>query len=76
VGFRYTCQSLARGFEVAGSVRNLPDGRVELVAEGEDCELDAFLKAIQIEMHSYIRGVSLESEPPEGECLAGFSIHH
>ena len=35
VGFRFTCQSLARGFEVAGYVRNLPDGRVELVAEGE-----------------------------------------
>ena len=35
VGFRFTCQSLARGFDVAGYVRNLADGRVELVAEGE-----------------------------------------
>jgi len=35
VGFRYTCQSLARGFDVAGYVRNLPCGRVELVVEGD-----------------------------------------
>ena len=42
VGFRFTCQSLARGFDVAGHVRNLADGRVELVAEGESSELDAF----------------------------------
>ena len=33
VGFRYTCQTLARGFDVAGLVRNLADGRVELVVE-------------------------------------------
>ena len=35
VGFRYTTKSVANGFEVTGTVRNLTDGRVELVAEGE-----------------------------------------
>ena len=43
VGFRYTCQSIARGFDVGGYVRNLPDGRVEPLAEGEPGELDNFL---------------------------------
>ena len=47
VGFRATCRWLAGGFEVAGYVRNLPDGRVEVVAEGESAELDRFLAAIQ-----------------------------
>src|SRR6185295_8662665 len=47
VGFRYTTTSVARGFEVTGTVRNLPDGRVELVAEGERSELDVFRQAIQ-----------------------------
>ena len=47
VGFRYTVKSLARGFEVTGIVRNLSDGRVELVAEGQRSELEAFRKAIQ-----------------------------
>jgi acylphosphatase len=46
VGFRYTAKSVAAGFEVAGTVRNLPDGRVELLAEGEKDELEAFRKAI------------------------------
>ena len=37
----------ARGFEVAGTVRNLPDGRVELVMEGDRAELEAFQQAIR-----------------------------
>ena len=47
VGFRYTVQKLAAGFEVVGLVRNLDDGRVELVAEGERAELEAFREAIR-----------------------------
>ena len=47
VGFRYTARTVATGFEVTGTVRNLPDGRVELVAEGAREELDAFRQAIR-----------------------------
>jgi len=47
VGFRYTVKSLTPGFEVTGAVRNLPDGRVELIAEGPREELDAFRQAIR-----------------------------
>jgi len=46
VGFRYTARTVATGFEVVGTVRNLPDGRVELIAEGERAELEAFRDAI------------------------------
>ena len=46
VGFRYTTKTVATGFEVTGSVRNLPDGRVELVAEGSRKELADFRTAI------------------------------
>jgi acylphosphatase len=46
VGFRYTTKRLVMGFELNGTVRNLPDGRVELVAEGEREELEAFQQAI------------------------------
>ena len=76
VGFRFTCQSLARGFEVAGHVRNLADGRVELVAEGEPIELDRFLAAIQLEMSPYIRDIEVETESFGSEPLSGFSIRH
>ena len=47
VGFRYSTRTVATGFEVAGTVRNLMDGRVELVAEGDRAELDAFRAAIR-----------------------------
>ena len=42
VGFRYTAKTVATGFEVTGIIRNLPDGRVDIVAEGRHAELDAF----------------------------------
>jgi len=47
VGFRYTTKTVAAGFEVTGMVRNLPDGRVELIAEGTRAELEAFRAAIR-----------------------------
>ena len=47
VGFRYTVKSVATGFQLTGSVRNLPDGRVELIAEGAREELEAFRQTIR-----------------------------
>ena len=47
VGFRYNAKSVANGYEVTGTVRNLEDGRVELIAEGTREELEAFRTAIR-----------------------------
>lgn len=47
VGFRYTVKSVANGYMVVGVVRNLPDGRVEMIAEGEKPELEEFRTAIR-----------------------------
>ena len=47
VGFRYTAKSVANGYEVTGTIKNLPDGRVELLAEGERAELEAFREGIR-----------------------------
>ena len=47
VGFRYSVKSVANGFEVTGTVRNLADGRVELLAEGVKDELEAFRQGIR-----------------------------
>jgi acylphosphatase len=77
VGFRYTCQSLSAGFAVSGYVRNLADGRVELVSEGDPVEIDRFIAAIQAEMGYYIREIQTESElPPDNNPLSEFSIRH
>ena len=47
MGFRYTVKSLVPGYDVLGIIRNLPDGRVELIAEGEQTELEEFLQAVR-----------------------------
>jgi acylphosphatase len=74
VGFRYTAKSLAMGFEVTGTVRNLPDGRVELVAEGLREELEAFQHAIQdSEVGGFVRQEEVRWLPATGG-LRGFEI--
>jgi acylphosphatase len=57
VGFRYSVLQIAREFEVAGFVRNLMDGRVQLEAEGPKPDIDAFVHAVEDRMHGYIRKV-------------------
>ena len=47
VGFRYIVKSLVPGYEVLGTIKNLSDGRVEMVAEGQQLELEEFLQAIR-----------------------------
>ncbi len=47
VGCRYKGRALVPGYDVLGTIRNLPDGRVELVAEGERAELEEFLQAVR-----------------------------
>ncbi len=47
VGFRWTARNLAKEFDVTGTVKNLPDGRVELVAAGEAEEVNTFLDAMR-----------------------------
>ncbi len=47
VGFRWTVKSLAKGFDVTGTVTNLADGTVELTASGDADEVEEFLAAIR-----------------------------
>ena len=73
VGFRYTVKRIASGFDVVGTVRNLPDGRVELIAAGEREELDAFLTDIEeSELKSHIRKV--DQQVVEAPAMRGFQI--
>src|SRR6266404_3120806 len=55
VGFRQTAQTIASGHAVAGYVRNLPQGDVEMVVQGELTEVRAVLDAISGRMEHYIR---------------------
>jgi len=47
VGFRYTAEKIALDAGLAGWVRNLPDGDVEITAEGEEKTLQLLLEQIQ-----------------------------
>ncbi len=69
VGFRYTVRWIARQFAVTGYVKNLPDGRVELVLEGRPGEIQAMLEAVRADMGRYIRNVCETPSPATG----GFS---
>jgi acylphosphatase len=74
VGFRYTVKSVATGFEVSGAVCNLPDGRVELAAEGAREELEAFRKAIQdSEVGGFVRQEAVAWGEAKNE-FRGFEI--
>jgi acylphosphatase len=77
VGFRYTARTVARGFEINGVIRNLTDGRVELIAEGETKEeLTAFHTAIvESGLGSLIRQSQLDWSEATGE-FRGFAIGH
>jgi len=75
VGFRYTAQGIAKRYEVNGFVRNLPDGQVELVVEGEKHELAAFLDDVRERMIRYIRDERVDTQSASGE-FAGFEIRH
>jgi acylphosphatase len=66
VGFRYTARELAAGVGVAGFVRNLSDGRVELVAEGEVDQVKRLLDAIAGQMRGYIEDAVVSDDTPSG----------
>jgi acylphosphatase len=74
VGFRYTVKTLVAGYDVVGTVCNLPDGRVELVVEGAEDELKAFQQAVRDSgLGGLIKDEQAEWRPAEGQ-FAGFEI--
>jgi len=67
VGFRFTTQRIARQYDVVGYVRNLTDGKVEVLAEGEENVVRDFLQAIrQSSLEHYIRESKQEWLEAEG----------
>jgi acylphosphatase len=75
VGFRYTVHNLAMPHDIRGYVRNLPDGRVELVMEGPDQEMNQLLDDIRQKMTHFIRRVDTQDEPATN-AFSSFAIKH
>jgi acylphosphatase len=75
VGFRYTARNIAQQYKVRGYVRNLADGRVELVMEGTEKETSDVVEALKRKMAGFVRNVNVQTDPPVGE-FEDFGIRH
>jgi len=73
VGFRFTTEHIARNYDVGGYVRNLPDGSVEVVAEGKKSEIEDFLSAVEARMKRYVRRKNIQWLEHKG-VFADFGI--
>ncbi len=69
VGFRYTAERLALELGLNGFVKNLPDGRVELVCEGPKERAESLLDKIKQNsaLGPHIQKVSCAWGKPTGE---------
>lgn len=75
VGFRYSVHEVSRRFAVTGYVKNLPDGRVELVMEGDAGPLQEMADAIAQRMADNITHARGHTAQATGE-FSDFVIRH
>jgi len=73
VGFRFVAERAALHAGVTGFVKNLPDGKVEVVCEGPKRQLEEFLKDVRENMYGYISDSAAEWTRARGE-FASFEI--
>ena len=73
VGFRWTTQRTAAGYDVTGFVRNEPNGSVRVVAEGRREEIQAFAAGLRRRMTGHIDDESIQWTQATGE-FQNFSI--
>jgi acylphosphatase len=64
VGFRFTAFNIANRHQLTGFVRNLPDGNVEMFAQGPAQTIDNCIRDIEEEFSDYIRETEIEEIPP------------
>ncbi|MGH9209649.1 MAG: acylphosphatase [Acidimicrobiales bacterium] len=68
VWYRESCRREARAAEVAGWVRNNPDGTVEAVLEGDTAAVERVVRWMRDgPRHAVVTGVEVRAEAPEGE---------
>ena len=73
VGFRYTVQNFAKEFGLVGWVKNLRDGRVEILVEGSKDVIDQLMNRVEDNFGEYIRGKEIEIQSAQGQ-LKDFRI--
>ena len=74
VGFRYFAIRAARQAGVTGTVRNLPDGSVEAIAEGSPTGVAQFRDALAVgPSYGHVSGIDETEMQPTGR-YAGFDV--
>lgn len=77
VGYRYAVCRIAESTKVTGWVRNLQDGRVQVLCEGQPKAVDEFLERIRISRGGSIdvRGMAVASRKEvKGRLYSGFTV--
>ena len=67
VGFRYTCRDYAVDLGLKGWVKNLPDGRVELLVEGPKDDVEALIKRTETHFDGFIRDKNVDYQATDGQ---------
>ncbi len=65
VGFRFTAFDVANRYGLTGLVRNLPDGTVEMLAQGHPDDIADCIRDIEESFAGYIRETKIEEIPPD-----------
>ena len=71
VGFRFTAHRVAVRYELAGYVRNVPDGRVEVLAQGQEKDIDNFTQNLRETF--FVSDVDIKNAPVDTQ-FADFKI--
>ena len=74
VGFRYSVKQIAYAYEIDGSVQNLANGAVKVIAEGDTEEISGFINEVKAEMAGFIREIEENEIKVMGESLGGFRV--
>lgn len=65
VGFRYTAHRMADRRRLTGFVRNLPDGTVEMLAQGHAHDIDDCIRDIKDYFGDYLRETKVQEMPTD-----------
>ncbi len=65
VGFRFTAFNIANRYRLTGLVRNLPNGAVEMIAQGAADDIDNCIRDIEKSFADYIKETKIEEIPSD-----------
>ena len=68
VGFRFTAHRMAHRYQLTGFVRNLPDGTVEMLAQGPAQDIYDCIRDIKDYFGDYLRKTEVQEMPPDPNC--------